>query len=373
MSYMRGFKALVTTLVTAVGLAQATWAQQQPLPFVDTSAGAIPVSPAISDPFAEGVPLQQAQGSSLRLRRPGSDESKPAGKKPYILNAEKIHVLPEQDEEMSPLQKLNAQQTQLNAQQARMGDFSGGVDAGRIPLHADKFGLSSLQAAPPPAPPFKGKATSRVQLLADYDLELIVDASLSMRRRDCPGGLTRWNWCGMQAEDLSKQIAPFVPRGLTITAFNFNYDVYHDAKPKNIYDLFANPRFHGGTRLAEPLEDRLSEFLNKRRAGSKPLLIAVITDGVPHPAYQPRAVVSALINASRRMNNPNEIRVVFFQIGANSHYGKAFLEHLDYNLVMEGARFDFVSSVDFDQLQRVGLAQALVNSIQDFATRANSR
>lgn len=223
---------------------------------------------------------------------------------------------------------------------------------------------------------FSGKSqipTMSVQLLTNFDLELIVDSSLSMRRRDCPNFLSRWDWCGMQTKELSRSLAPFLPSGLTLTEFASEYQVYPNSSPSRINDLFENPDFMWGTRLAEPLQDRLDKFFARRRPGSKPMLIAVITDGVPSPKYEPRLVVQTLVNATKRMRDVGEVTVVFFQIGGSDEKGRRFLSELDYNLVKYGARFDIVRTVSFEYLQKVGLSQALVQTVQSFAVQSKSR
>ncbi|MFN8658088.1 MAG: hypothetical protein U0105_17255 [Candidatus Obscuribacterales bacterium] len=310
-----------------------------------------------------------------------ADES--GAKQPYTLGASKIRILTEEEQRLHRPDAMPPLAPQLPFKDS----LTGGVKSNVVPLHAENNAIEAFQQAPGTlqlqtgkadstilpgkvaTTTLPGKATSTVRLLADYDVELIVDSSMSMRRHDCPGGLSRWNWCGVQARELSRQLVPYVPRGLTITAFASNYDVYHNSSPGNIADLFENPNFRGGTRLAEPLADRLNEFFVRRQPGSKPLLIAVITDGVPHPAWEPMMVATTLVNASRRMKDPHEVTVVFFQIGGNDQAGEAFLNFLDYGLLEKGARYDFVKTVPFDHLMNVGLSQALVESIQQFAKR----
>jgi hypothetical protein len=211
--------------------------------------------------------------------------------------------------------------------------------------------------------------TLSVQLLSNFDLELIVDSSLSMRRTDCPNFLSRWEWCGLQTKELSRALVPYVPKGFTLTSFASEYHVYPNSSPSRINDLFENPAFMWGTKLAEPLQDRLANFFARRQTGSKPMLIAVITDGVPSPRYEPMLVVQTLVNATKRMRDASEVTVVFFQIGGSDEKGRRFLSELDYNLVKYGARFDIVRTVSFEHLQKVGLAQALVQNVQDFAKR----
>jgi hypothetical protein len=208
--------------------------------------------------------------------------------------------------------------------------------------------------------------TKKAQLLARYNLELIVDQSLSMRSTDCPGGLSRWDWCGVQSTAIAKAIEPYMANGVTFTPFNADFTVYEHVSSPQLISLFANPNFRSGTRLAEPLSARLDNFLSTYKPGMKPLLITVITDGLPVPAEEPEMVKQVLINATQKMIEPHEVTVVFLQIGGRDERGKHYLEDLDANLVSYGAKYPVVQTKSFDQLQAIGLGEALVDAIQDF-------
>lgn len=208
--------------------------------------------------------------------------------------------------------------------------------------------------------------TSISKKLAEYNLELIIDRSMSMRKRDCPGYFSRWGWCGMQAEQLGQQIAATTRQGITITTFASDYFVYENQSADQIANVFNNSQLQFGTRMGEPLEARLNNALQNRRKNGKPTLIAIVTDGAPHPRYEPGLVTQVIINATNRMTNPQEIKVLFFQVGAQDFKGQRFLQHLDNGLQRYGARFDIVQTVPFDYLQRVGLAQAMADSLNNF-------
>lgn len=212
----------------------------------------------------------------------------------------------------------------------------------------------------------KGNA-SFGKILANYDIELIVDESMSMRKRDCPGGLSRWEWCGTQLSDLSHQLSPYAPRGFTLTTFASLFDTYENSNPREVQELFANPRFNLGTRLSGPLNARLNNYFARRGPGARPLLIVVITDGVPHPRMEPARVAQSLINASHRVRTPNEVTVVFFQIGGADRFGRYFLDQMDNALVANGASCDIVRTVFFEQLYQQGLTRSLSASIRHFA------
>jgi hypothetical protein len=209
-----------------------------------------------------------------------------------------------------------------------------------------------------------------VKLLAKYQIELVVDRSNSMRRRDCPGGLSRWAWCGQQAHGLAKAIAPFVPNGFTMTAFAWQFDVYKNCSPQNISELFDRPNFEFGTRLAEALSSRLDNYLAQPSASTKPLLIAVITDGVPFPPPEQNMVCDVIIKATKRMKEKSEISVVFFQVGGRDLKGRDYLHFLDHDLVRNGAKFDIVKSIAFEDLLSDGLPNSLANSAQRVAKLA---
>ncbi|MBX3138026.1 hypothetical protein KF707_17495, partial [Candidatus Obscuribacterales bacterium] len=78
-------------------------------------------------------------------------------------------------------------------------------------------------------------------------------------------------------------------------------------------------------------------------------------------------VAQSLIQASKQMKTPHEVTVVFFQIGGADWRGRRFLDAMDNQLLNNGAKYDFVQNVTFEQLQEDGLALSLVKSIQKFA------
>ncbi|MBX9695047.1 MAG: hypothetical protein K2Z81_21865 [Cyanobacteria bacterium] len=252
------------------------------------------------------------------------------------------------------------------------GGLRAGLDKSSFLLNAEQMGVFGRPQTPIADPtrnfaPLRGKAA--VQLLSDFDVELIVDKSLSMRRMDCPGGYSRWDWCGVQARELADQLTPLVPRGFTLTTFSNDYRVMENAGPRNVAQLFQNTALGWGTRMSRPLNDRLDNYFRNRQPGSKPRLIAIITDGVPAPREEPFLVANTLINASHQLRSPGELTVVFFQVGGADRKGQWFVSEMDHNLVNHGASCDFVRAVGFDQLVRVGLAEALANSIRDFASQ----
>lgn len=213
-----------------------------------------------------------------------------------------------------------------------------------------------------PSSRLKGKA--ELELLANFDVEVIIDSSNSMGKRDCPGGLSRWQWCGQQARGLADGLSAYVPSGLTLTTFASGYDVWEGATASDVARVFQTGGLSRGTRLSLPLKDRLDKHFGGKGTARKPVLLAVITDGVPVPMTEPRRVADILVDATRKMKGPGDVTVVFLQVGANSFKGRRFLGLLDDRLVSYGAKYDCVTTVEFEELQRVGLSQSLAAALR---------
>ncbi|HIA52299.1 MAG TPA: hypothetical protein EYN91_09465 [Candidatus Melainabacteria bacterium] len=346
-------------LSTRISRTQVTWERRPIVGFFLLFVLALVGTAA----FAKGNEGANASGlESMPMAAPPihRGEASTSAAAPFSLNASKT-----QENTTIPRPSFN-----LNASK-----FTQGVEQTDPQLQpgSPKFDVSAFKQAPlagnvQTSGPLTG-GVQALKLLANYDIELIVDESLSMRRTDCPGGLSRWNWCGMQAGQLAKQLAPYVRNGFTLTTFAGGYEVYEKSSPEHVMQLFQSPMFTFGTRMSLPLDDRLNNYFNKKQSSGRPLLIAVITDGVPAPRREPFLVADVLINATKRMRDPRDVTVVFFQIGGADFKGQRFLSYLDNGLMADGARFDIVKNVPMERLAQIGLAQSLVNSIQEFAAQ----
>ena len=215
---------------------------------------------------------------------------------------------------------------------------------------------------------FNLQASATMRLLSKYNVQLLVDRSNSMGQKDCPGGLSRWEWCGEQAASLAQTISPLVPQGLTIVPFASEYDVFDHANAQNIVSLFNTMHLQLGTRLYEPLAEQFDTYFADHTPNKKPLLVVVITDGMPVPKMiEPGLVRKELVATSNRQKNANEVTVIFCQIGCQDAEGQAYLEDLDQHLADYGARYDIVHTIPFEELQEAGLGPALATSLVKYA------
>jgi hypothetical protein len=229
---------------------------------------------------------------------------------------------------------------------------SGATEQLLKPGEADQLLKSGASKNPEPEPEKK---------LVPYDVELIIDITGSMNEVDGTGNLSKFDWCHEQVRGLAGRLNPY-HKTLTITTFNNTFQTRDNCTPEEVENIYASIHPRGGTDLVDPLEARLDAALAKHRASKRPVLIAVITDGEPNIPRDPHVVNQAIIAATQRMNDPDEVVVTFLQIG-DTFVGQNFCLDLDNNLLSEGARYDIVDTKTFAELKSEGLVDALVDAI----------
>lgn len=226
-----------------------------------------------------------------------------------------------------------------------------------------------------------------LHMLGLHDVTLLIDKSGSMATTDCPSPksnkwgkylnlplmmtigttpflISRWRWCQLQTMRLADISNNYLEHGMTVVVFSSSFKVYKQVRFTDIASIFQANHPSGGTNTTDALVSQIRDYFERRlKFGSrvKPLIIAIITDGVPD---NPFSLKRAIIEATWRMNNPNEISIAFLQIGG-SFFGYHYLQELEYGLLEQGAKFDIVSVKTFSQLVREGLSRGLMDAIEE--------
>lgn len=211
-------------------------------------------------------------------------------------------------------------------------------------------------------------SAQEVKQLSKYDISVLIDRSGSMSRRDCDplnifdmgGKISRWEWCKQQTTILTHQIADAFPAGITVNAFASFCERYTNVSPDTINKIFNERMPSGGTRLDEALDMELESYFRERASGTrkKPLLIAVITDGVPSC---PEQVYYEVVEASHHIH-PGDVRIEFFLIG-DAYRGSNFVNYISNIRVNAGAPFELVTDHPFAEVSELGLPRCLVRSV----------
>jgi len=210
---------------------------------------------------------------------------------------------------------------------------------------------------------------SELAELGRHDIVLIVDKSESMKAVDCPSIMqpgylvSRWDWCGQQAFDLAQQASQVLPEGLGVVIFSNFTRAFPHISAQEIPTIFSSNRPGGMTNEAAAVDVVLQDYFSRRKQEHgkvRPMLIAVITDGLP---TNPMALKRDLVEATQQMKRKDELSFIFLQVGSDPE-GINFIRDLDQNLMRANAKFDIVASKTFPDLVRTGLAKVLVDSIE---------
>ncbi|MBU6454160.1 MAG: hypothetical protein KGS72_20435 [Cyanobacteria bacterium REEB67] len=204
---------------------------------------------------------------------------------------------------------------------------------------------------------------NEINLLSNYDVAIVIDKSGSMQSQDCPGGLSRWDFCREQLLNLTSQVNTAFRSGITVALFSSEYHIFNNVSFSMVPEIFATNSPDGGTYLARPMRDIFFNFFNTRdrnmitHTPTRPLLIEVVTDGEPSDK---EALIQVICDATQKMTSPHEVSIQFLQIG-HEFGGSRVLNELDNRLVGEdGAQYDIVNVEPFNQVISEGLARSMV-------------
>lgn len=237
----------------------------------------------------------------------------------------------------------------------------------------DKVYGASIATAPPSepnqqntpqrSPATKSPRTVQAQIadwsyLKDYDICVLIDRSGSMEDEIEGGRQTKWQWMQTIVRDFALEARQFAGKTLTVLTFNRQFKVTENVTPASLYQVFSGLSPEGGTDLYSPLSYCLER--QARNSSAKPLLVAVITDGEPDAYEQVAALIKA---ATARQKRQTDLQITFLGIGENT-IGEGVLNYFDDALVSQGARFDVVDAISFEDLKQLGIAAALMEAFR---------
>lgn len=185
-----------------------------------------------------------------------------------------------------------------------------------------------------------------------------------MSTPDQRGGRTRWQEAQESTLALARKCEQFDPDGITVYAFSGRFRRYDNVTSSKVEQIFLENDPVGTTNLAAVLHDATDKYFQQKAAGqTKPEgeTILVITDGEPDDR---KAVMEAIISATRKMERDEELAISFIQVGSDPGATK-FLKALDDQLQGVGAKFDICDTITIDDMGDMSLADVLLGAIED--------
>ncbi len=201
-------------------------------------------------------------------------------------------------------------------------------------------------------------------MLENRDYTLIIDQSASMATTDQKNGQSRWTALQESTFALAARCEEFDLDGITIYLFAKGFKRYDNVTAAKIKQIFTENIPGDTTNLAGVLQDAINNYFQRKAEGkTKPVgeVILVVTDGTPGDR---QAVFEVIINATQRLENPQELRISLIQVGADTKATK-FLHAIDDELQSVGAKFDICDTITLDQLEDMSLTDVLIKAITD--------
>lgn len=197
-------------------------------------------------------------------------------------------------------------------------------------------------------------------MLTNRDYTIIVDKSGSMATKDQTGSRSRWVTARESTEAFARKCEELDPDGLTLYVFASKFRRYERVTADRIGTVFVENEPCGGTDLAGVLEHAFGDYFERKSAGAaaRPETILVVTDGAPDDE---KAVMRAVIKASKRVTSPDELALTLIQVGTDPG-ARRFLKLLDDEMVRAGAPHDICSTVTLDEAEGMGLTEVLLST-----------
>ncbi|MBX9725129.1 MAG: hypothetical protein K2X81_27245 [Candidatus Obscuribacterales bacterium] len=226
----------------------------------------------------------------------------------------------------------------------------------------------------------ENRTAKNIEELRNYDLVMLVDSSNSMAEKDCPpvGSRTniavipeaskyscrsRWDWCKDELSKVEEDARGVLSDPMQVVCFSKNISAYGGTRAQAVSAVFAQNEPFGGTNTTLAVHNQIERYFERKErlgAACKPLLITVISDGAPDNS---QTLALEIVKASKRMQDPNELRLLFLQVG-NEKRGTRVLTKLDNGLLREHAQFDIVSVKNFPEILDNGFVTAMVDEVK---------
>ena len=104
-----------------------------------------------------------------------------------------------------------------------------------------------------------------------------------------------------------EKVRSLIPRLRAITTFNTQFKTEENCDAQRIADIYANTTPQGKTDLVDPLSSRLNAYLDSWHTGAKPLLIAVLHDGLPNVPQDPNVVKKPSLQQPTEWLSPTKL------------------------------------------------------------------
>lgn len=201
--------------------------------------------------------------------------------------------------------------------------------------------------------------------LENRDYVLVIDKSGSMSACDTLSGKSRFEEAKESTIALANAVQPYDADGITLITFAGTFKTFENTTSAKVEQIFKENQPMGGTTLAPVLKSVFESYNSRKAKGqTKPNgeMLIIITDGQPSDETE---VAKEIVKFTKTLNNgDDEYGIAFFQVGKDAE-AKRFLMKLDDDLVSQGAAYDIVDTKTMEELENIGVTEALMAALND--------
>ena len=199
--------------------------------------------------------------------------------------------------------------------------------------------------------------------MGNRDYYLVIDKSGSMTEKDTPTGVSRWDYCQESTKAIANLIQQYDPDGPSVVFFAAQPKMYPNVTADRVSALFKENSPMGGTNLAPALNAVFTDYLDNKKNGkakANGALAIVVTDGQPNDEND---AAKAIEQFTQKLDNgDDEFGISILQVGRDAS-ATAYLRKLDDSL--KGAKFDIVDAKTIDEIESIGLEEAIKAALVD--------
>ncbi|NES19606.1 MAG: hypothetical protein F6K41_11920 [Symploca sp. SIO3E6] len=201
-------------------------------------------------------------------------------------------------------------------------------------------------------------------LLHNRDYTVVIARSSSRTSPVPPGLEKQWLVAQDSLITLVKKCEELDPDGITIYIASTPWQKYEHKTSAALVEIFQGQYASDNINLLDTLQAALDSYFSRKAsklAKENGEIIIVLLD---HEPKKRMALVKLLVEASKKVDNQEELGIMFAQVG-DDFIARGFLNALDDDLHKAGAKVDIVDTKVLTELEESAIAEFLINTLYD--------
>lgn len=195
---------------------------------------------------------------------------------------------------------------------------------------------------------------NNLELNQGDDFIIAVDVSASMQNKDCPNGMSRFDYAMEKTKLFAHEAAKIDTDGVSVYRFGEKVTKFSDITEDKLDAAISGMPNECATMTHEVIREAYQEHLDRK---NEQTFLLIITDGAP---TDQQSVITTIADITNKMADEKEFRIQFLTVGNIDTALQSFLTKLDDAL--PGAKYDIV---DVKPLADVSFMAAVSGALND--------